>query len=179
MNPLVADMLSKNIVDSLAPYCHQISVAGSIRRRRPVINDIDIVVIPKDPAKFRARLFRTTTAICDGPKYISVHLCNGYQLDVFIARQAVDDWFNTLPANWGSILLCRTGSKEHNTLLAAAAKKLGLTWDIQRGILDENGYIIASATEEEIFSALRLPYLPPEQRETTQFPSSHDPESIR
>lgn len=160
-----ARQIADRIRDELVPYAVQIEIAGSIRRGRPFVGDIDLVVIPRDYVALRARVLEKTHAIQDGPKNLLVRLRNGIQLDLFFAHKGTSDLFNPGPSNWGSILLCRTGSKEHNIKLCQAALKLGLHWDTTEG-LKRDGKIIASATEEDIFTALGMDYIPPHDRET-------------
>jgi DNA polymerase/3'-5' exonuclease PolX len=69
------------------------------------------------------------------------------------------------PTNWGSVLLCRTGSVRHNLWLIKAAEHLGLKWKPHDGVLDAAGNIIASATEADIFAALHTDFVAPERRE--------------
>jgi DNA polymerase (family 10) len=61
------------------------------------------------------------------------------------------------------VVVCRTGSREHNIMLASIAKSLGLHWNPQEGVF-RGEELIASETEESIFSALGLDYERPEDR---------------
>jgi DNA polymerase (family 10) len=80
---------------------------------------------------------------------------NGVQVDIYYASLE----------NWGITLLVRTGSTEHNKKLIAIAKRQGFYFSVARGIENREGKVIASQTEEELFSALGLRYIPPEERE--------------
>lgn len=86
------------------------------------------------------------------------------QIDVFFTHAGEADLLSKTPSNWGSILLLRTGSKEHNIKLTQRAQTLGLKWETQRGIVAPSGQIIASETEQDIFAALGLNYLEPKYR---------------
>ena len=90
------------------------------------------------------------------------------QIDLFFAYPATADLLESTPGNWGSVLLCRTGSRQHNIYLVERAKSLGLVWNPYRGVLD-NGRVIASETKEEIFAALKLDFIPPQNRERNPF----------
>jgi DNA polymerase (family 10) len=103
--------------------------------------------------------------ISDGRQNMIVRLPNGVQLDVFLARPREQDLLETRPGNFGSLLLCRTGSREHNIFLIEEAKKHGLTWQPYEGVKDATGRIIASEEEEHIFQALGLEFVPPAFRE--------------
>jgi DNA polymerase (family 10) len=167
-----AEKLAAKIVAALAPYCERIEIAGSIRRRRPLVNDIDIVCLPKpgDVAPLRERVLTQTSPITEGKEVILTRLKNGVQLDLWLAHQPKKDLFTTTPTNFGSLLLCRTGSKEHNIWLVEHAKRLGLSWNPHHGVFGtcpRRGVnaCLASATEEEIFAVLKLDFVPPERRE--------------
>lgn len=189
--------LAEKIKDVLAPFCEvrdgrpMIEVAGSIRRARPEVNDIDFVVLPKDGQAdaLRARCLRTATMVKSGPQYTVVKMNKApyAQVDIWFAHNGAGDMFTKEPSNWGSLLLCRTGSREHNVHLCQLAQSLGLKWETSRGLVTvpspacptgrsegqgEGGRIIASATEEEIFQALGLSFIPPVERERNA-PLSH------
>ena len=69
--------------------------------------------------------------------------------------------YSTNPKEWEALLLIRTGSAEHNINMSIQARKLGLK--LTHSGLTKNGKIIAS-TEKEIFEALGIDYVPPEER---------------
>jgi DNA polymerase (family 10) len=182
MKLATAQNLATRIVEELSPYCTRIEIAGSIRRYSgltgevPEVNDIDLVLIPSNPSALRDRVLRYATPIQDGPLNLLVRLQNGVQLDIFMARAETRDLLDAKPTNWGSLLLCRTGSKEHNIKLCQRANHLGLQWKTYEGIyelprpLGGEGRgegvprLIASATEQDIFTALELNFVPPENR---------------
>lgn len=171
-----AERVAYQIAAALTPFCDQIEVAGSIRRRRPLVGDIDLVVLPK-PGQLEAlkeRCKRNSKVITDGDQNLIVELTlagrdGPLQLDIFIAKPEVREMFETTPTNFGSLLLCRTGSVAHNIYLVQHAKALGLVWNPYHGVFGPDGTgrtrLIASATETEIFSALKLDFIPPERRE--------------
>ena len=165
MNLTTADKYVAKLLEILTPYCDRIAVAGSIRRRRPVVGDIDLVVLTRDPAAVKARCKQSCTTKTDGQQNYICETNNGIQIDIFFAQYAQEDFFTKVPGTWGTILLCRTGSTAHNIYLVEHAKKLGLKWDPYAGVVDPDFNIIASETEEEIFSALKLEFIPPEKRE--------------
>lgn len=152
-----AEKVAAAVVRRLSPYCHRIEVAGSIRRRRPRVNDIDIVLIPKDPWNLHHEILglcKPHQPKMSGSKIMRITV-NGIDIDIYFTDDKA----------WGMILLVRTGSTDHNIYLASRAKKLGLHFSVARGVEDAKGEVIASRTEEEIFAALGLDYLPPERRE--------------
>lgn len=155
------------VIKEIEPHCERIEIAGSIRRCRPHVNDIDLVILPKGPAGRRAIIARfelTCSRVKGGEQYEEFLSPNGWQFDLWFAHAGKADLFTTTPGNWGMLLLARTGSKEHNIKLAAVAKSKGLLFSPHQGILRDDE-ILASKTEEEIFAALGLPYVKPEDRE--------------
>jgi DNA polymerase/3'-5' exonuclease PolX len=159
--------LAERIAAELQPFCERIEIAGSIRRQRPFCGDIDLVILTDSPAAFRHRLFKDprTQRVLDGEINLIARLANGVQLDIFLAHPGHKDLLGATPSNFGSLLLCRTGSKEHNIYLIEAAKARGLKWNPYHGVFDPQLGCIASATEEAIFSTLGLEFVIPEQRE--------------
>jgi len=165
MTLTAARKLAERIQEELAPLCHECVIAGSIRRRCSVVNDIDLVIIPQDQYTVRARVLRNATPIQDGPVNLLVRLQNDIQLDIFFARPATQDLLDKRPTNLGSLMLCRTGSREHNIKLATRAETLGLKWRIYEGLVDlESGLLVASVTEEDMFRALKMDFIKPEDR---------------
>lgn len=173
-----AEKAATKIADELTPFCDRIEIAGSIRRRRPMVGDIDLVVLPKpgqlEALKDRCKLHAFTRTDGDQNLIVELKLSNGdlLQVDIFIARPSRKDLFVEMPGNFGSLLLCRTGSTEHNIFLVQHAKSLGLVWNPYQGVYDprfasrvEYSNCLASESEEEIFRALKLSFVRPEDRE--------------
>lgn len=155
------------IVSELAPMCERIEIAGSIRRRRPFVGDIDLVILPKagQLQSIKQRCLRSQPQVLlDGEQNFVLLLGGNVQLDIFFARGPVPDLIAPKPGNFGSLLICRTGSKDHNIWLVQKAWPQGCRWLPYEGV-QRDGRIIAGETEEEIFTALGLSYLPPERRE--------------
>ncbi len=161
-----AQKIADKIVEALAPYCLKIEVAGSIRRRKENVNDIDLVVVPSDFGGFISRLKQNTIPKTVGKENIIVHLRDrdSTQLDIFIAKEQEKTLFETKPGNWGTLLLCRTGSKEHNVFIANLAANRGMRWHPYNGLYHHNR-VIAWETEEKIYEALGIPFIAPENRE--------------
>lgn len=131
-------------------------VAGSLRRRREVVKDIDIVASSRKAdavAEAFSRLPQVAEVTLSGPTKTSVRLESGMACDLRIVE----------PSSWAAALVHFTGSKEHNTQLRGRAKKEGLT-------LNEYGLFKGKRPrslkdEEEVYKALGLSYIPPELRE--------------
>jgi DNA polymerase (family X) len=146
----------------LAAYLQELKVvehvepAGSLRRGRETVGDLDLLVTGKDHARI-AEHFVTHPSVEEvlgkGEDKASVRLKNGMQVDVrLLDREA-----------YGAALMYFTGSKEHNVALRERAKKHG--WKLSEYALFEGETILARKTEEEVYKKLGLPWIPPELRE--------------
>ena len=149
-----AEKTAEAIIKLLAPFCERIEVAGSIRRRCPWVNDIDLVMICRDPWNLRSKIAEFGLISLRGEKLMRV-MVNEIQVDIYFAT----------PETWATLLLIRTGSKENNIRLATRAKKMG--WHLAasgEGLFNEKGERVAGDTEESIYEALGLAYQRPEER---------------
>lgn len=154
-----ADQTANEIIKRLSPYCkpNRCMVVGSIRRRRPRVHDIDIVLIPSDPWNLHSEILNLACPSppqASGKKIIRLKV-NSIQVDIYFA----DD------STWWTLVLIRTGSTEHNIKLCSIAKKRN--WHLAasgEGLFNEAGQRVAGDSEEGIFSILGLDYVPPEKR---------------
>lgn len=141
-------------------------VAGSLRRKKEIIGDIDIVVSAED--KNRAKIFKTFTSlpsaeslIGEGDTKASVLLRSGINCDMRIVKDA----------EYPFALNYFTGSKEHNVEMRSRARKVG--WSLNEYAFSRiegqksKKRPPACKDEEEIYDALNLSYVPPELRENT------------
>ena len=141
--------------------CEFIEVAGSIRRQKSKVHDIDFVVVAKSDAewqKINEKLKQLKAKPnCSGNSVIKAFVpCqNGlFQVDFYRAK----------PSTFGIHLLVRTGSAEHNMWLAGYAISKGMRIRYSEGLIKE-GSVIAGETEKDVFEALGLPYPLPSERE--------------
>ncbi|MBA7657419.1 hypothetical protein ES703_65356 [subsurface metagenome] len=149
-----AKVIASAVVKSLEPFCERVQVAGSIRRQRPFVNDIDLVVIPYNRSGLDMALMRMGNYKMSGKKIARVEM-DSIPLDIYFAT----------PETFATLLLIRTGSAENNIRLARLAKRRG--WRLAAsgdGLFNEKDERIAGDTEESIFKALGLPYQRPERR---------------
>jgi DNA polymerase (family 10) len=168
------------VISKFDHLCENVMVVGSLRRQRPEVNDIDIVVIPRCPpgqnwdeiAKALNRAMGMVQ-VKKGPKLMTfAHYSDAPGL-VMRPRdpEYTVDIYHATPETWGILILVRTGSKEHNVKLCNLALSKGMKLSAAEGILKplesfpSMMKIIASKTEEEIFAALGLPYIEPKDRE--------------
>ncbi|MET9883367.1 DNA polymerase/3'-5' exonuclease PolX [Streptomyces sp. NPDC006430] len=140
------------------PGCVRCTYAGSLRRMKETIGDVDILVAARRSAPFMQALTAlptTAEVIAHGAKKTSVRTTTGLQVDLRVLP----------PASWGAGLQYFTGSKAHNIRTRELAVRQGLKLS-EYGLFDaESGENIASETEESIYAGLGLPWIPPTLRE--------------
>jgi DNA polymerase/3'-5' exonuclease PolX len=156
-----ASKLANEIKTAVQVHCDKIEVAGSIRRQKPKVHDIDFVVVAKCDADWQ-KISETLKRLkakpdCSGNQLIKAHLpCqNGlFQVDFYRAK----------PSTFGIYLLVRNGSAEHNMWLAGYAISKGMRIKYSEGLIKDNSVIVGE-TEKGGFEALGLPYPLPSERE--------------
>lgn len=132
--------------------------AGSLRRMRETIGDIDLLVASEDPASVMdafIALPHTAEVIAHGEKKTSVRTVKGLQLDLRVLP----------PASFGAGLQYFTGSQAHNIRTREIAVRKGLKLSEYGLFHAKSGRRKAAATEEEVYAALGLPWIPPTLRE--------------
>lgn len=169
-----AEEFARSVVAELTPFCvFPPEIAGSIRRKRPICNDIDLVIMAKDKAAIRARCLKNGKATLDGELNLIVELNSGVQLDIFFARRSENDLFGeSVPCTFGTLFLCRTGSTAFNVWLCDLANHKGLHWNPYQGLFKPDvshpgkaWQLLACEHEEDIFKALGIDFVKPEDRE--------------
>jgi len=153
----VAQKIAAEVVKRISPYCQRIEVAGSIRRQKAIVRDIDIVLIPSDAWNLEGEVLALARPF--KPKL------SGEKLKRFEYNGAQVDLYYATPETWATLLLIRTGSKENNIRLCSLAKKRG--WHLAAsgdGLFDKTGRRVAGNTEISIYNALGLPFQRPEER---------------
>jgi len=152
------------------PGVEQVTYAGSLRRMKETIGDIDILVSTKNSEKYTdaileyfTKFHEVTKVLSQGGTKSSVILENGIQTDLRVLNTNV----------FGAALHYFTGSKAHNIVVRDRAKKMGLkvseygVFELKKvkGQDEPEEILIGGATEEEVFKAVGLPYIQPEMRE--------------
>lgn len=138
----------------------RIAVAGSCRRMKETIGDIDILAISRSPKRIM-EAFTTMKSVSDvlakGDTKSSVLLQAGIQVDLRILRRE----------NYGAALHYFTGSKDHNVIIRDRGKRMGLRVS-EYGVFNvQTAERLAGETEEEVFAAVGLPFISPELRENS------------
>ena len=161
-----AEREAEKIIEHLKRFAgvEKITPAGSLRRGRETVGDLDILVTGKaccDDAE-REKLIEhiiklpgLMEIIARGENKVSFRLRGGMQVDV-----------RTLPPqSFGAAMQYFTGSKAHNVSLRQRALKMGYTLSEYSLARLDNEKVVAAKTEEEIYAKLKLDYVPPELRE--------------
>jgi len=143
-----------------SPHVERLEVAGSYRRGKDTIGDLDFLVVSKNPEAVMDHFAAVADAVGvlgRGPTKISIRLEGGLQCDLRV-----------VPAeSFGAALQYFTGSKDHNIIVRGRAKDRGLKVN-EYGVFRVEGdkeTFVAGNTEEDVYAAIDLPWMPPELRE--------------
>lgn len=163
--------IAEELRDKLAPACERIIIAGSLRRLKSEVGDIELLAIPT----YYMLVDRLDQAIKEliangildyrlntrgsrvyGPKNkLLIHKATGIPVDIF----------STTSENWWVALVVRTGSKESNIAIAKAAHKYNLhLLAYGAGFQKTDGSVIVCHSEQEVFETVGLDYLQPWER---------------
>ena len=153
--------IAERVKTQLMPYCDRIEIAGSIRRHKPEVGDIEVVLIPKpyDIGLFAsgiALIVNTWTKVrgelpC---KYTQRMLPDGIALDLFSATKK----------NWGLIYAIRTGSADYShRVLACGWVRNG--YKSANGMLSRNGVVVQVHEEHDLFRLAGVQWVEPEARD--------------
>nr|WP_198017639.1 DNA polymerase/3'-5' exonuclease PolX [Syntrophorhabdus aromaticivorans] len=149
-----ADAIKNRLVSVAAP--EWVEVCGSIRRRKEIVRDMDILVAADGHEKvtaFFVSMSEVSEVLLTGDTKTSVRLRSGIEADLRVVRRE----------EFPYALMYFTGSKEHNVRLRAIAKKKG--WKLNEYGLFEDERPLPCGSEEEVYKALGLAFVPPELRE--------------
>lgn len=172
--------VARELCQVMQPVCTRLVVAGSLRRRKQDVGDVEILFVPLIQKRLvdllEADVNLAERAIANllkegkltkrpsiagwtswGPQNkLAVHAASGIGVDLFATTE--ECWFN--------YLVCRTGSQESNERIASTAQRRGWKWN-PTGVgftKLENGEIFRVKSEEDVFRFVGLPYLKPEGR---------------
>ncbi len=169
-----AEGVARELAELLTPACERIQIAGSLRRRKATVGDIELLCIPRPLENhlfyrdaldqlLRGRLMPEgvlTPRINQkgshtyGPlNKLLLHVGSGTPVDVFSAGLE----------NWGMALLVRTGSAEFNIRVMSRFRELGMRGHAYGGVHTPTGYV-ACPDEDTVFRLLGWPFMPPEER---------------
>ena len=183
-----ATPIAEKVMETLSPACERIEIAGSIRRQKPTIGDIEIVAIPRlcpdleaqpslfgDPPKMVSALDLLLDNLVRHKDHFRRGDKNGPLFKNFLVEFNRDgseiglDLFLTTPEQWGYILALRTGPGDFNQAWVTQKSKGGLLpdeYNFSGGWLHFRGHRIPTPEETDVFNLLGTGKLiPPEQRD--------------
>lgn len=170
------------LVDLLTPWTERIVIAGSLRRQKPEVGDIELLYVPKfgqditemfapsnynlteeaiqrlvDKGVIQPRLNKAGYQTWGLQNKLATHVASGIPVDLFA----------TTAEKWYVALVIRTGGKDTNLELTAGAQKIGRKLHAYgAGVEDLNtGEVFKANSEQEVFALCNVPYREPEQRE--------------
>jgi DNA polymerase (family 10) len=154
-------------IGQLGAKVESVTAAGSLRRARETVGDLDLLVTfpkghysRKDIDAVQDHILKypgIEETLARGENKVSVRLTTGMQVDVRLLEKN----------NFGAAMIYFTGSKEHNVTLRGRANKMGYTLNEYALATLEGERRVAGATEEEVYGKLKLDWIPPELRENT------------
>lgn len=153
-----ADELIEALQKAVGSAIQQISTAGSLRRLRPTIGDLDLLVASEKPEKILdafVKLPQVHQVLAKGDTKASMVAHNGIQCDVRVLE----------PKNWGTALQYFTGSREHNIRIRDIALKKGLSLSEWSFAKVKGGKETFCETEAQVYETLGMEWIPPELRE--------------
>ena len=178
----LAKEVADQLVRLLAPHCERIAVAGSIRRRRPDVKDIELLCASKvtstadlfgravtnwyflnkkldalvaDGSVLKKRANKSGRYTYGAQNKLLVHVPSGIPVDVF----------SSSTNNWGMSLVVRTGPKDFNVRMMSRFRELGMRGHAYGGVTDRNGNDVECPDEATVFGLLGWPWIPPEERQ--------------
>jgi len=174
--------VAKELCDALKPVCERLIVAGSLRRRKPDVGDVEILFVPKveersadlfgaivahsladealaamlDAGTLARRLLAGDRTAWGAKNKLATHAATGMPVDLFATTE--DSWWN--------YLVCRTGPADSNTRIATRAKEAGYQWNPYGPGFTHlaTGDVSPMRSEREVFEFVGLPYLDPWDR---------------
>jgi len=135
----------------------RVEVAGSVRRMKATVHDVDLLAAGPEPAAVThafAALPAVEEVLALGDATASVRTAQGVQVDLRVVR----------PETWGAAWQYFTGSSEHNVRVRELAVKAGLKLS-EYGLFDREGRLVVAETEEVVYERLGLAWVPPVLRE--------------
>jgi DNA polymerase (family X) len=150
----------QQVVAELAahPAAIAVSEAGSVRRRRETVRDLDLIATSSDPPAL-------IEAFCEAP-WVAEVVARGETKATVVGHQGLRfDLRVVAPECYGNVLQHFTGSKDHNVALREEAQRRGLSISEYGVATVETGEVVTHASEEELYAYLGYAYVPPELRE--------------
>jgi DNA polymerase/3'-5' exonuclease PolX len=174
-----AESIAGELLAILTPYVERIIVAGSIRRRKPLVGDIEILYVPRlgtgdlfggDPEDLVAS--RLEIMLREGllEKRPNINGATAWgeknKLAIHVPSGIPVDFFRTAEESWNNYLVCRTGPAESNLAIAREARTMGLKWTPYGPGFEslETGEAYPVFSEKAVFATVGIPFRAPEDR---------------
>jgi len=150
-----AQKKGEQVLKQIAQFISRGRLAGSIRRKKPIVKDIDIVIElkPNHLEDLKESLAKLGEFKLKGDKAIRLLTSDNIQIDLYVGNKD----------NYESLLLIRTGSKEHNVKLTTRSHIFNYKLTAN-GLIDIKTDSIIATSERDIFKALKMDYVEPEKR---------------
>ncbi len=182
----IAEQTAQVLIEGLAPYCHRLEVAGSVRRRRPCVGDLELVAIPRwGPSSGAGLLFGDANLLYvrllelfKGGKLAAIKpntkKLKPWQIDpngrywrLYVREVGLKvDLFLAEPDNWGWIYTIRTGSAGFSRGLLTRWKEStgGAVGSKDGRLVDARGNAVATPEERDVFDLVGLKWMEPARR---------------
>ena len=174
-------VVAKELCDALKPVTERLIVAGSLRRRKLMVADVEILFIPKlrtiKEELFDSKEVPATDEVLEAmlSRGIIAKRKNGKdsemwgaknKLAVHVSSSIPVDLFAATEANWWNYLVCRTGNAQNNIAICQAAIGRKMKWNpYGAGFTDDAGQIRTVTSERDVYELVGLPYREPWERD--------------
>lgn len=173
-----AMVIAEEIVERLKPKCERIEIAGSLRRQKPTVGDVEILFIPRmglravdmfDSVKLSLADEEISAMLGDGtlskrPSKTGTFAWGKLNKLALHRSWMPVDLFTATEENWANYLVCRTGPAELNTLIAMLGQGEGWKWAPYGSGFVQHGESRTMKTEREVFEFVGLDYVEPHER---------------
>ncbi len=173
---------AEEMVDCLSGYCERVMIAGSLRRKREEVNDIELLYVPKFTRITNPNDMFNTVEVDLASQFLDGLLKanllakrpnkNGVfawgpknKLGIHVPSGIAVDFFATDKEKWWVALVIRTGGKDTNLKLTTGAQRKGRSLNAYGyGVTNSDGSITAATSERHVFELCGVDYLEPEDR---------------
>ena len=159
------------VVRQLRPMCERIEIAGSLRRKKADVGDIELVCIPRPSADLLGDLYISDSGIMLALSKMGISWLmikkNGQHFKQLIFKGISIDLFLTTTAQWGIIFMIRTGSADFSHRMVTPRSQGGLmpsNLRVKDGLLWEDENCLQTPEEEDVFRIFGMNWIEPENR---------------
>jgi DNA polymerase/3'-5' exonuclease PolX len=164
-----AERIARGMAGALIPFCSRIEIAGSVRRRKSIVGDVEIVCTPYITRDMFGAAVGDSflegvdwtlygDVLANGPRYKKIMLREGIQLDLFIVLP---------PAQFGWLFLLKTGPADYSRRMVTARREGGLmpsNLKSKHGAIWSRNHIIETPEEQDVFDLFGMAYTEPRLR---------------